>query len=322
MDIGGIEDDTCDILLTSEDSVGVQGGLLLNFDPRAVTDGVANNEKAIKEVMGNNVTLYNFDYNQESGFYDGCLWLDGVNDYITVECGTDEDKQELIENGFTVEITGNIETGISYKKTNGIYNNVGNCSLGGICFYGNHNSEQYSDFRFYLDDRYDGTLLWTINGASRKQKAPSDYSFHNAVHNIAYPFRVSKIEEEVSNFVITLNPKIIKECDNEEGKLDDGSTFVKTGKYIKASLWSKGELILSSDVAIAQWETFTTNTINDCNEFVIGFYYTNANFGTGPCFTKMKLKSLRVYNRALRENEIAKNWLTDETYEKIINHGI
>ena len=318
MDIGGIEDDKCDILLTSEDSVGVLDGLLLNFDPKAVTDGVTNNQKDIEEVMGNDVTLYNFDYNQESGFYDGCLWLDGVNDYITVECGTDKDKQEMIENGFTVEFTGIIEEGASYSKKNGIYD-MASSGFGGLLFYGDHSRENFSDFRFYIRDSRQ-SIGWSVNGGSRGQSAASDFSLSYNRHNVIYPFSFVTVGEEFSNFVITLNPKILKECENETGRCNDGTTFLKTGYYMEASLWSKGELVLDSDFAVAQWDTFSNNTIYDCFEFVIGYFYTSDAWGTGPCFSKMKLNSLRVYKRALDGTEIAENWNVDELYRRIMDY--
>ena len=225
----------------------------------------------------------------------------------------------MIENGFTVEITGNIDLGISYSKREGIYENAG-LHMAGLFFYGNHRKEQFSDFRFYSLDP-SNKIYWSLNGGTRGEGSSSEFSEPAFRHNVVYPFGFSEIGEKVSDFVITLDPKIVKECDHEEGKLADGSTFVKAGTYIKASLWSEGRLLLTSDYAMAQWDTFTNKTINDCNEFVIGYTYVGYAWGTGPGFSTMKLESLRIYKRALKEDEIAKNWMIDRTYKKIINVG-
>ena len=152
--------------LTHGDNIGVTDGLIFNLDPSVIdTTDVEDLKSGNYESLWQNTTLNGFDWNENSGLTKTEFNFDGVDDYITVKYDSEEQKEELAQNGFTFEYYGTIDKGTSYNEKNEVIyypDFASGFEYTGIFGYWNGNEKKQALFRFGLGvskEIYDGICI-------------------------------------------------------------------------------------------------------------------------------------------------------------------
>ncbi len=115
-DILGSEQDlhsVDNLILSSDDCLAVKGGLVININSLGINSNDTLKQDDVESLFADNVTLKNFDYNEESGVSEQKLCFDGFDDYIEIDLSNSEINgknllQNLEEDGFTIELYGEV----------------------------------------------------------------------------------------------------------------------------------------------------------------------------------------------------------------------
>ena len=159
------------------DSLAVTDNLIFDLEP-TITENT--NKENVKEKLGKNVELVNFDWNAESGISKTSFNFDGKDDYIKVLYDSEEQKNKLIENGYTFEFYGAIDEGKSYDSNKNDITE--NSNYQGIFCYWNGIESSQALFRFGIS-KNSGSLKWNAAGLG-KIIYNSDYADGNDKWNI------------------------------------------------------------------------------------------------------------------------------------------
>ena len=189
--------------LSYKSSLAVTDGLIFNMDS-AIID--TNNQDELKEnskeILGENVELVNFNWNEESGMTTKSFNLDGIDDYIKIKYNTEDEKAKLAQNGFSFEFYGKVNQGKSY------YNNkVVNSSYTGIFCYWNGVEQNQAQFRFGIQNQK--YIKWNAGFYN----TTSDYSENGAAWNIWYP--IDNLINQDIYYTITLDANNIVKKDQK-----------------------------------------------------------------------------------------------------------
>lgn len=276
--------------LSYKSSLAVTDGLIFNMDS-AIID--TNNQDELKEnskeILGENVELVNFNWNEESGMTTKSFNLDGIDDYIKIKYSTEDEKTKLAQNGFSFEFYGKVNQGKSY------YNNkVVNSSYTGIFCYWNGVEQNQAQFRFGIQNQK--YIKWNAGFYN----TTSDYSENGAAWNIWYP--IDNLINQDIYYTITLDANNIVKKDQKE--------------YYKGTLYIDGNKKYEGLYDKRKWDYFASKVLNQLNYFCIG-RSSMSNDGMWH-YSKLNTYTLRLYNRALSEEEIKENNNLSVKYHELL----
>ena len=284
--------------LTHGENLGVKDGLIFNVDPSIIENtDIEDLKNGNTEILGQNVELMNFNWNEQSGLTSKKFNFDGTNDYIKVQFDNKEKKEALAQKGFTFEYYGRVSEGKSYNEKNEEIDG----SFNGIFCYWNGNEKQQAKFRFGMDTYKTDTIHIRWN-AGMAQNAPSDYSNEEEVPwNIAYPIQEFQYGDEIYYTIV---------LDTEKEVEKDGE------KYYKATLYVNGKKLYEGNYNKKQWENFINEHLENSKYFCIG-RSSMSNEGWWH-YTKLNTYACRLYNKPLTENEVKNNYDKSVAYHESI----
>ncbi len=279
-------DDNSFTELSYSSTLGVTNGLIFNLDPSIIENATQDN---INEKLGNNVELVNFDWNENSGISKNSFNMDGINDYIKVKYDNEEEKNTLAKNGLTFEFYGIYKGGTSYNEKNEVITPSHNYK-GLFCYWNGIESKQAAA-RFGII--FNNRIIWNTGSAGTQAK--SDYSQSGSPWNILYPETKEIKKDEEMYFTISLN------C---------------TGESYTHTLYANGNKIFEGNYNKLCWNNFVNVHLPSLKYFCIGrssvsqegwWHYSNLN-----------VYSLKLYNRALNEQEVKENYNKTIAYHNIL----
>ena len=277
------------------DSLAVTDNLIFDLEPTITED---TNKENVKEKLGENVELVNFDWNAESGISKTSFNFDGKDDYIKVLYDSEEQKNKLIENGYTFEFYGAIDEGKSYDSNKNDITE--NSNYQGIFCYWNGIESSQALFRFGIS-KNSGSLKWNAAGLG-KIIYNSDYADGNDKWNIIYNNIYTP--KEKAYYTISLDSS--RNYSNEEG-------------FYKATCYKNGIKIYEGKYDKENWKDFK-NSIQGLKYFCIG-RSSMSNEGWWH-YSKMNIYALRLYNKGLDENEVKENYNKTVVYYNSIKSNL
>ncbi len=120
------------IKMASTDVLGVQDHVIFNLDSSVIDGSAQNNKEDLEMMLGENVELKGFNYNESSGLTNTSFKFDGVDDYIEMKFNKDEYN---FDGGLTLEFYGKLKgKGLLIDEITGeqILAGVGGATLGGF----------------------------------------------------------------------------------------------------------------------------------------------------------------------------------------------
>lgn len=139
--------------LTHDMHLGVTDGLIFNIDPSIIENtDIEELKNGNTSILGNNVELVNFDWNENSGSSSTEFNFDGNNDYIKVKYNEEKEKDVLAKRGFAFEYYGTINKGTSFdNKAQQVLNYPQYTGIFGYwngekLYEGNYNKQQWDEF--------------------------------------------------------------------------------------------------------------------------------------------------------------------------------
>ena len=286
------------ISLSAGDMLAVKDDLIINVDSSIIDKDVDNTKESLQEQLGDGVELVGFDFdndNENSGLTNESFNFDGVNDYIKVQYNSEEEKTKLADNGFTFEFYGTWNLGSYYY--NGAYGNDG---YGGLFCYWNGNEGSQARLRFGF--KTDG-LLWNAHSGNHV----SDWCEDENKHNIFYNLGKENLEDKIY-ITVTVDTS---DSYKVEGKEDE---------FYKQRVYLNGVKKLEGNYNKENWKYFVDNALNECSYFCIG--RSSMNHDGKWNYSKMKVYCLRLYNRALSEEEVNANYEKATKYHELIEQEI
>ena len=286
--------------LTHGMNLGVTEGLILNIDPSIIEDANIDSIKnGDTSILGDNVELKNFNWKEDSGLTSTSFNFDGVDDYIKIKYDDDTEKEQLANNGFTFEYYGTLDEGTSYNTDGTIIEEM----FKGIFCYWNGIESSQARFRFGIDKLIGNSpafrLKWTAGGLSG---VISDYmQSKTTTWNIVYPIEDFEYGNEIY-YTITLDTTTSYEKDGEE--------------FYNAILYLNGEKKYEGGYNKKQWDDFVNNKIDELKYFCVGRCSMNAE-GQWH-YSKMNAYTLRLYNKALTEEQVKDNYDKSVAYHESI----
>ncbi len=288
-----LEDDNY-LSLSAGDMLAVKDSLIINVDSSIIDKDVENNEQALEKQLGDNVELVNFNYNDSSGLTSTSFNFDGIDDYITVQYDKQEQKEALAKNGFTFEFYGIWDGGTTTHNEAYDYK--------GIFCYWNGDENKQAQFRFGIDEKL-LKLKWNagyLGGQDTSSDFIQDTKF---VWNIWYDLDLDKLRK---GCFITIT------VDTSNAYTVEG----KEGKYYKQTVYLDGQVLYTGDYNKKQWDNFCTNELPNLKYFCIG--RSSMNTDGWWHYSKMNAYCLRLYSRALTEEEVNKNYEKSVEYHSLL----
>ncbi len=282
--------------LSAGDMLAVKDNLIINIDSSIIDESVENKEQALEKQLGENVDLVNFNYDDNSGLTSTSFNFDGEDDYIKVQYDREDQKEALAKNGFTFEFYGIWDGGTTDPRVGWGYN--------GIFSYWDGNESNQAKFRFGIGQKaFEGIKSCIIWNAGTGEEAPSDFSEnYHSVWNIYYVVDLNKLKE---GCYITIT------VDTSNAYTVEG----KDGEYYKQTVYLDGEKLYSGDYNKKQWDNFVKNDLPTLKYFCIG-RSTMTEAGAWN-YSKMNAYCLRLYSRALSEEEVMKNYEKSVEYHSL-----
>lgn len=277
--------------LSYETNLGATEGLVFNLDPSIISDmnkeDLKNNYKS---VLGENVELKNIDWNEDSGLTKTSFNFDGIDDQINVKYDNQEEKDKMAKNGFTFEFYGSIDGGTSYNDKNQIIEEA----YKGLFCYWNGKENNQAKLRFGIQQK--NSMKWNAGWNSYV----STYSEASYPWNIMYP-KLEKINDGQESYIT-----VTVDCNN--------SYEVEGQEYYKQTVYFNGEKVYEGDYNKKSWENFIKNDLKGLSYFSIG---RSSMTGDGWWhYSKMKTYALRLYNRALTQEEVNHNYDKSVAYHE------
>ncbi len=295
------------ISLSAGDMLAVKDSLIINVDSSIVDENVANSKDSLEKQLGENVELVNFDYTENSGLTSTSFNFDGVDDYIKVQYDKKEEKEALANRGFTFEFYGIWNGGTSYKGENQIFPESPYRGL--FCYWNGVENEQ-ALFRFGM---WNSSIMWNTGFI---QNTFSDYSdSKEGPWNIRYD-NIGNLNEDI---YITITLDTSNAYEKSSGQYENCESFMtgtKNGEFYKQAVYINGKKLYEGDYNKKQWDDFITNSLQKLNCFCIG-RSSMTNHGWWH-YSKMNAYCLRLYSRALSEEEVNKNYEKSIAYHSIL----
>ena len=293
------------------DSLGVEEGLIFNFDSSIIENGENKTIEELQKELGSNVELKGFNDNKEiSGLTESSFNLDGIDDYIEINYNSEEDKKKLSENGITFEFYGILDRGRVFSvKTNSV---VREDNWGGLFCYYDGDELKFPEMRFWLGDSGNNLadFLWCFRSSCSESDTliKSDNMQVNENNRFGYNFSNIVYSEVVSGqkdiyMTFTLDCSKIYKSD------DDGEHYL-------ASLYINGKREFYGKYNKKLWDGFIEDSLPGLSKINIG---RNSSGKEGNwCYSKMNLYSNRLYARALSEEEVKLNYDKTKAYRNLI----
>ncbi len=287
-----LEDDNY-LSLSAGDMLAVKDSLIINVDSSIIDKDVENNEQALEKQLGDNVELVNFNYNDSSGLTSTSFNFDGIDDYIKVQYDKQEQKEALAKNGFTFEFYGIWDGGTTTHNEASKYK--------GIFCYWNGLEDKQALFRFGINEK-DKKIIW--NAGFLYNDGKSDFAIDpNNLHNIIYNIDLEKLKK---GCFITIT------VDTSNAYTVEG----KEGEYYKQTMYLDGEVLYTGNYNKKQWDNFCINELPNLKYFCIG--RSSMNTDGWWHYSKMNAYCLRLYSRALSEEEVNKNYEKSVEYHSLL----
>ncbi len=286
------------VSLSAGDMLAVKEDLIINVDSSIIDKGVKNDKESLQKQFGDGVELVGFDFdgdNDNSGLTNTSFNFDGVDDYIKVKYDSQEQKEALANNGFTFEFYGTWNKGKSWMGQEKRDSNYG----GLFCYWSGVDNEQ-AKFRFGIE--FD-KIKWNAGSGD----GTSDYSEVGYPWNITYPLSDEMLSNEIY-ITITLDTS---DSYDIEGKED---------KFFKQNVYVNGSKLCEGGYNEKNWNSFVETSLNELNYFCIG----RSSMGEGGWwhYSKMKAYSLRLYSKALNEDEVNANYEKATNYHELLEQEI
>lgn len=280
--------------LSYDMNLGTKEGLIFNLDLAVIdTKNIEDIKNNIGNILGENVEFVNFDWNEESGVSKTSFNLDGINDYMKIKYDNQEQKEKLAKEGFTFEFYGTLNAGKSYNELNEMIE----YGFKGLFCYWDGNENKQAPFRcgWNKDSNF---VQWNAGLYSTVQ---SDYASQSAPWNIIYPLEELKQGEE-GYITITV---------------DCSQAYEKEGEqYYKQCLYFNGNKIYEGNYNKKNWDSFIKKELPNLQYFCIG--RSSMKSDGWWHYSKMKVNALRLYNRALNEQEAKENYEKATAYHSAI----
>ena len=269
--------------------------------------------------MGDGIELYGYgDKNGKTDFDQAftptSFKFDGEDDYITVKCDSEEDKNSIENDGLTFEFYGKLYSdGYKYNKSTKERINSTRPFKGLFCYWSGNDSKQANfRFGFYSDNR---NFSWSF-ALEDTSKAGEEYygpqcsdnkSFWNQkTNNDSFNF-----EEDVY-LTIVVNPGIVAD---RSGKTLCGDKF-ENNPCIKQNVFLNGVKITDGWYNKKAWDENLEKNLDDLKMFCIG---TCSMIDCNQWwYSHLECYSLRFYNRALNDSEVESNREKTMEYHKIL----
>ena len=284
------------INLSAGDMLAVKDSLIINVDSSIIDKDTGKDKTSIEKQLGENVTLVGFGENgtEESGLTSTSFNFDGVDDYIKVQYDKKEQKEALANRGFTFEFYGIWNGGTTYKDYPNDYK--------GLFCYWNGDENKQAEFRFGIVDS--SKIKWNSTHTKADSKAKSDYQQIGAPWNIVYDISSQFHQGQVVYLTVTLDTSKYYSVANDEEK------------YYQQKLYVNGKELYNGNYNKKQWDGFATQVIYDLSYFCIGRSSMNTDGWWN--YSKMNAYCLRLYSRALSEDEVHKNYEKSVEYHSLL----
>ena len=300
-----------------EDSVAVTDHLLFNADPGVIDSYFSDKNNFKKDDLGKGIEFYGYGDGEEPDFDQAftptSFIFDGYDDYITVECKSEEDKGNIKNYGFTFEFYGKIyKDGYLYNKYTQSYEK--NNHYRGLFSYWSGDDAENAVFRFgiFPDDWglswsvmpwgkdfsnpcYLGPQAWDGQNCWNQRTKNNDFNFGNDIY-LTIVFDPAKVE-------------------NITGETAEGVKF-ENNECIKQIIYVEDEMMVDGWYNKKIWDSAVEKQLGKLNLFCLGtcsmgnaYWWYNSN---------MECYSLRFYNRALKDDEVHKNYDKTIEYHKIL----
>ena len=289
------------ISLSAGDMLAVKDNLIINVDSSIIDENVKNNKASLENQLGKGVELINFDYNNNSGLTSTSFNFDGVNDYIKVQYDKPEQKKQLAQRGFTFEFYGIWNGGTTAEGDTQGYK--------GIFCYWNGNEKEQARFRFGISETRN-ELFWNA-GWKGGVNALSDFSSNEVAGggdawNQRYKLDLDKLRKEIY-ITITVDTSTLYSIENK---------FGGKGNFYKQTVYLDGNVLYEGNYNKIQWDDFVNSDLNNLKYFCIG---RSSQSGAGLWhYSKMNAYCLRLYSKALSEDEVHKNYEKSVEYHSLL----
>ena len=308
-----LEKDKFDFLSaqTTQEQVA-QDDLIFDLDAKIIDmakndDGTVT-EESLQNVLDENSKLVNFDWNgTTSGVTKSSIMFDGENDYIKIKYDNPDEKEILKNNGFTVEIYGKLQGGNIYDENDSLYSNDWRRYGMALFSLGNDDTDKKNfntPFRFFCS-------LENVSWSATKDYGEnidynlSDFSADNIRNQGTQTISIGEtlLENEPYYFTFTLD------CNDVENR--------ENGDFYKFRYYLNGNPKVSGGYNKLSWEIFKEKLDN-----LFYFYVAKTNGGDigRQYYLKGDMFAFRLYNRALREEEVKKSYEDTFKYHKMLEN--
>ena len=141
----------------------------------------------------------------------------------------------------------------------------------------------------------------------------SDWSRSDSVWNISYELPLEELKKGAF-ITITLDTSssYIKNGEKYKGDFENN---VKNGEFYRQKMYINGQVIFDGDYNKQQWELFKSQ-LSNLKYFCIGrsSMYQDSYWH----YSKMSAYCLRLYSRALTEEEVSKNYEKSVEYHSLL----
>ena len=288
--------------LSVDSSLGTKEGLIFNLDPSVIEGNEGKSISELKNILGNNVELYGFDDMDESGLTSSSFNFDGNDDWIKVKYDDEHEKDEMIEHGFT------FDGDILQEKA----------SAGGFGWYnGNDTSHALLHFQ-----------VWRLEKKVYLRWSPfpkhQDYDYIPSVESMGGCWQVGPERTAIGNENKGWNANATYELEGEDNDfyitvtLDPSKTSELNGHPVCAqTLYVNGRKVSSGWYYKENWDSLSEYK-EQLKYFCIGKSSQNAD--NQWSYGKIKCYTLRLYSRALSDDEVNDNYLKSKSYYDLLEN--
>ena len=297
------------INLSAGDMLAVKDSLIINVDSSIIDKDTEKDKSSIEKQLGENVTLEGFEETstEESGLTSTSFNFDGKDDYIKVQYDKKEQKEALANRGFTFEFYGIWNGGTTDNR-------IKDNKYKGLFCYWNGDESQQAKFRFGIE----GDGKWLEWNVATGRWNFSDFS-GGATYSWNIMYDISKSFEKGKEIYLTISldtSKSYNVADEKYVGFNDGNGNNKNGDFYKQTVYVNGEILYKGDYRKDGWSYFVNEELKDLKYFCIG---RSSMTGEGYWnYSKMNAYCLRLYNRALSEDEVHKNYEKSVEYHSLL----
>ena len=168
--------------LSAGDMLAIKDNIIINVDSSIIDKGIKTSTE-VEQILGSGVKLHGFEneFTEDSGLTNQSFNFDGKDDWIEVDYNNTEEKNNLIENGFTFEFYGDTTEAKPIKDGIEVDNSKKN---GGGFGWWDGNEGHFAKLHFnMLREDKQLTIKWT--GATGAKSYPEIEMDSNSVWEVA-----------------------------------------------------------------------------------------------------------------------------------------